>query len=332
MEDAMTAAAVSAEQIIKELHQLWRSLAEAETGAHSAAVVRSCSMTLIVASDEAQERTPTGEVLAAIMKEHPSRAIVLRVKTGAERLLEHRVLAQCWRPSGNQQQICSEQIEITASPDMIADVTALLPGLIAPDLPVALWCRTGSLLAMPEFRQLVPVTDKLIIDSGEFPDAKTTLGTIIKEEIDAILGDLTWTRLTRWREAIAQAFEAPANRARIRDLSDLAIGYRTPSAPITALYLAAWVEHVLGREIRKRMYTAPGVTGRTIAEVTLSGPGITIAVLRTSGDSVQVSVNSLDAGAVFPPHSEYQLVGEELSLLEPDPLYDIVLKRAYELA
>jgi hypothetical protein len=58
---------------------------------------------------------------------------------------------------------------------------------------------------------------------------------------------------------------------------------------------------------------------------------MSVAVIRTSGNSVELRLDGLGAGAVFPPHPEYRLVGEELSLLEPDPLYDIVLRRAYEL-
>ena len=314
--------AVSAERVIKELHELWRSLAEAQPEGHPPAVVRACSMTLIVAANDAEDCESAGEVLASIMREHPSRAIVLRVNGNGGHLLEHRVTAQCWKPFGNEQQICSEQIEITVSPDMIEDDAALLPGLIAPDLPVALWCRTGNLLTMPEFRRIVPLADKLIFDSGESPDVLAAA-----RSFRCVLGDLNWARLTRWREAIAQAFESPAAQARIKDLSDLTIGHKSPAVPITALYLAAWVEHVLGRPIRTRMFSAPGTAGRTIQEVTLSGPGITVSVMRTSGDSVQLQVDSLDARAIFPPHPEFRLVGEELSLMEPDSLYDIVLRR-----
>jgi hypothetical protein len=89
---------------------------------------------------------------------------------------------------------------------------------------------------------------------------------------------------------------------------------------------------VLGRKIPTRFYTTRGKEGRTVQEVTLSGPGISVAALRTSGNSVELRTEALGGGAVFPPHPEYRLVGEELSLLEPDPLYDIVLRRAYELA
>jgi glucose-6-phosphate dehydrogenase assembly protein OpcA len=329
MEGAMTSA-VSPEQIVKELHQLWISLAGAKPDEAASAIVRACSMTLLVATEETGESTPAGEVLAAIMRDHPSRAIDLRVVRDEERKLDHQVLAQCWKPFGNQQQICSEQIEIKVSPDMIPDVAALLPGLLVPDLPVALWCRSGNLLKTPEFRLLIPIADKLIFDSSEFPDPHATVTAILAgSKNGCLLGDLNWARLTRWREAIAQAFETPASQAAIKDLSDLAIGYKTPSVPVTALYLAAWVEHVLGRPIRTRFHTVPAAVGRTIEEVVLSGPGITVAVARTAGNSVQVHINSVDSRAVFPPHAEYQLVGEELSLLEPDPVFEDVLRRAH---
>ncbi len=36
-------------------------------------------MTLIVATEEKEEAEPVGEVLACLMREHPSRAVVLRI-------------------------------------------------------------------------------------------------------------------------------------------------------------------------------------------------------------------------------------------------------------
>ena len=59
------------------------------------------------------------------MHEHPSRAIVVRVRQCAERVLEARVFAQCWMPFGGRQQICCEQVEITASPESLADVATV---------------------------------------------------------------------------------------------------------------------------------------------------------------------------------------------------------------
>lgn len=324
---------VSAEKILRELYELWANLAKAETEDQSTAVLRACSMTLIVATEEKEESEPVGEVLACLMREHPSRAVVLRVTPGTTGLLDSRVFAECWMPYGGRQQICCEQIEITVSADMISDVTALIPGIVVPDLPVVLWCRTGSLISMSEFQKALQLADKLIIDSSDFGDTRETLRHMLSaRKSRSSFADLNWTRLTRWREAIAQAFDPGATRAKLNDLNELIIAYRTPETPITAWYLAAWVQLALGRAIPARMEVSSGKSGRTIQEVTLSGPGISISVARTEGNSVNVQVDGLDSSAIFPRHAEHQLLSEELSLLESDPLYDSVLKKAFELA
>jgi glucose-6-phosphate dehydrogenase assembly protein OpcA len=325
--------AVSAEKILRELHELWANLAKAETEDQSTAVLRACSMTLIVATEEIEESEPVGEAIACLMREHPSRAVVLRVMRDATGMLDSRVFAQCWTPFGGRQQICCEQIEITVSPDMIADVTALIPGIVVPDLPVVLWCRTGPLILMPEFQKTLDLADKLIVDSSDFGDTRESLRRMMAvHETGRCFADLNWTRLTRWREAVSQAFDPVATREKLKDLSQLVIAYRTPETPITAWYLAAWVQVALGRDIPTRMEVSSGKSGRTIQEVTLSGPGILISVARTESNAVQVKVDSLDSCAIFPRHAEHQLVDEELSLLNSDSLYDSVLKKAFELA
>src|SRR3954469_17352118 len=110
------AAGLHPEQILSDLAELWTELAHPEKGPSTASgVLRACAMTLIVAAEDAADAEAAGEGLAQLMHEHPSRAIVLRPAEAGE--LSARVFAQCWMPFGSRQQICCEQIEITASLD-----------------------------------------------------------------------------------------------------------------------------------------------------------------------------------------------------------------------
>ena len=81
------------------------------------------------------------------MPEHPSRAIVIRFRAEDQRALAARVFAQCWMPFGHRQQICCEQIEITASDASLPDLAAVVLPLTVPDLPVILWCRSPRALS-----------------------------------------------------------------------------------------------------------------------------------------------------------------------------------------
>ncbi len=135
------------ERIMKELARVWTSLAEEERHQGGPTVLRACAMTLIVATDDEDEDSlAVSQGLTELMHTHPSRAIVLRSSERADEGLSARVFAQCWKPFGKAQQICCEQIEITARPDQWLDVGPTVLGIIVPDLPVVVWCRQKSAL------------------------------------------------------------------------------------------------------------------------------------------------------------------------------------------
>ena len=88
---------------LKELAALWADLAQPNQGeATASGVLRACAMTLIVAAEDETDAQAASEVLAELMHEHPSRAIVLKPRD--EGGLEARVFAQCWMPFGRRQQ------------------------------------------------------------------------------------------------------------------------------------------------------------------------------------------------------------------------------------
>ena len=98
---------VAPDKILRELSQLWVAQAkEGETG-----VLRACSMTLVVLAEESDDASALGETIAALMPEHPARAVLIRLRGAGERELTERVYQQCWKPFGQRQQICCEQIE-----------------------------------------------------------------------------------------------------------------------------------------------------------------------------------------------------------------------------
>jgi len=140
-------------RILSELSNLWVSLG-AQHGDESAGVLRACAMTLIVLAEADEDANTVGETLAALMRDHPSRAVVVRVSNSEAPSLDARVFAQCWMPLGQRRQICCEQIEILASNGSLADVPPVVLPLQAADLPVILWARAARLLGSEALRDL----------------------------------------------------------------------------------------------------------------------------------------------------------------------------------
>ena len=141
-------ATVAPDAILKELAALWTQ--EGKQG--DAGVLRACSMTLLVMAEAERRcrraRRNDGRADAASIRRA---RILIRLRGDGERALSERVYQQCWKPFGQRQQICCEQIEITASDAALADLPSVILPLAVPDLPVILWCRSARLVRRPEF-------------------------------------------------------------------------------------------------------------------------------------------------------------------------------------
>ena len=198
------AATASPDRILRELADLWVSLGkEKESGA--AGVLRACSMTLAVVAEESDDASALGETIAALMPEHPARTVIVRLRPGGEGVTA-RVFAQCWMPFGQRRQICCEQVEIAAAAGELEDVAALLLPLCVPDLPVVLWARGAGVASLPGWAKLAALAGKVIVDSAARQDAQASLRELDSSARSGVpIGDLAWTRLTRWREKIGRA-------------------------------------------------------------------------------------------------------------------------------
>ena len=73
-------AAVQPEKILKDLQKLWVDLAKEDV--HKGGVLRACAMTLIAAVEQEQDAQSSGETIANLMHQHPSRVIVMKVLSG----------------------------------------------------------------------------------------------------------------------------------------------------------------------------------------------------------------------------------------------------------
>jgi glucose-6-phosphate dehydrogenase assembly protein OpcA len=321
----MIEAAVRPERILKDLRNLWVDLGKNDP----AGVLRACAMTLIVVVEEERDAQAIGETLACLMHEHPSRAIVLRVRSGDEESLSARVFAQCWMPFGGRQQICCEQVEIISSLRSFADVTSVLRALVVPDLPVVLYCPSERLWPLSEFAALLPLVSKLIIDSDNMDNAPSALTFLagIPKSAGFRKADLMWSRLTPWRESVAQIFEDPARMRSVYDLEEVQILYHSPHGETSSVYyLAGWFMSVLGASVKIRIAPGVGPDYAGIAHITLTGPKIKATVDLLPGGTVEVVVNDEhEQVTVFPHIAEMEALRQELAVLDRDPRFEDAL-------
>ncbi|MEZ5401289.1 MAG: glucose-6-phosphate dehydrogenase assembly protein OpcA [Bryobacteraceae bacterium] len=329
----MAAASISPSRILRELDQLWVDLGSGQDADRPSAVLRACAMTLVVATEGGgDEGDELGETLAQLVRAHPSRLIVLRLSEGQAEL-DARVIAQCWMPFGRRQQICCERIEITGAESALRGIPPVLQGLTVPDLPVVLWCRSRAMCSIEGFESVLVQADKLIVDStGTTSPGEQARWIASLRTPERTVADLAWTRLTRWRESVAQVFDEPESIARLSRITGARLTFEGPCAPMASVYLAAWLEDALNRRLAVQTERAgpaprPGVRG-----IELFGDSTCCSVKIGADRNVEVRGAHREARALFPRLGDEELLREELAVMGRDEVYESALARAPEVA
>jgi len=322
---------VAPEKILKELAELWVDSGKQGQAEGGTGVLRACSMTLLVLAEAGEDTQDLGETIAALMPEHPARAVLVRLSGAGERSMTERVYSQCWMPFGQRRQICCEQVEITVSDAALADLRSVVLPLTVPDLPLIVWCRSTRLLAMPEFRDIAEMAQKVVLDSASAPDAA---GILLRArelaEQGVMLGDLSWTILTRWREMLSQVFENQQNAAQLTRIAAVEVEWGG-SRCVPALYLGAWVRDSLAEVGVNPLLHLSRVADENFLRVRLTGEAIAVALERQD-DRMVVTLNGTSQCTNLPQPTDYLLMREELGIVRHDPVFERALVSAEQLA
>jgi glucose-6-phosphate dehydrogenase assembly protein OpcA len=331
MEKTVMGTTVAPEKILKELAELWVDSARQGQAEGGTSALRACSMTLLVLTEAGDDTQSLGETIAALMPEHPARTILVRLGGGRDRSLAERVYSQCWMPFGQQREVCCEQVEITASDGALDDLPSVLLPLTVPDLPLIVWCRSSRMLQMTEFRAIAGMAQKVVLDSAAAPDPPAILQRAQEmAEHGVMLGDLSWTILTRWREMLAQVFENQQNAAQLAKISSIEVAWGG-SRYVPAVYLGAWIRDSLAAAGIKSSLQFTRATAEDSLLVRLTGEGFTAALAREKGRMV-VTLNGSSQCTNLPQSTDYQLMREELGIVRHDPVFEKTLASAASLA
>jgi hypothetical protein len=304
-----TAEAIRPDEILKQIAAHWLDLGDPR--GEGDGLLRACSMTLTCFADDEEDSATLNEMLASLMREHPSRLIVVRLKDGEDEL-SARVSAQCWKPFGHQKQICCEYVEVTASINRLADAASIVAPLAAPDLPRVVLLRSARIVRAGALRKVLPLGDKIIVDSRR-PGAPGfgELGGLL--DAGHITGDLAWTRLTPIRALLAQLLEKRQPRT-------IAIEYGGREAGPEARYLQAWLQTALP-EANVSLRANAGVEEGCLAAVRVDDD-LSVHLCR---GGAEYEVGALKQRASMPPGTEEQLLNEELGLVVHDRAFERAL-------
>jgi glucose-6-phosphate dehydrogenase assembly protein OpcA len=187
---------------------------------------------------------------------------------------------------------------------------------------------------MPEFQPIAAMAHRVILDSAGLRNPLAALRQIPDRSAHGVLvGDFSWTRLTRWRETLSQIFENRHNLAESRRITKVAIE-TAGEPPVAAWYLGAWVMDALASATVYPEFhmtrTGESVPGE-MQRVELSGPGFS-AELERRGARLIVTVGGLAYCNNLPARSEYSLIAEELRIVDGDPVFEKTVASAQRLA
>jgi glucose-6-phosphate dehydrogenase assembly protein OpcA len=183
------------------------------------------------------------ETLAGLAERHPSRTILLFPRPNEDRdALDAEIDLRCFLRGGEEREVCSEVISIRLCGKRATAPASVVQPLLVPDLPVFLRWRGQCPWGAAELEELVDVTDRMIVDSGEWPDvewAYARLGEILDR---VVVSDIAWARTEPWRRAVAALWPDVADAEEIHVAGPYA----------EALLLARWLDSRLGREVELR--------------------------------------------------------------------------------
>ena len=306
MEKHLTETTIRTEQLLADLKEMWASLAQQKN--NGAVLLKACSMTLLVTSGDETDAARVRRVVGVVMRQHPARAIVIRITPGAA--TEAHVFAECRKGCSGNEQICSEGIEVVTDEANLSTVAREIAPLVVRDLPVMLWCRGSRVFGSQVFEPLFPLAQRIIVDSCSVPNAAAALAALKGlHSRGHRVADLAWTRTTGWREAIAARFDAsPGEAGQIRSFS---IRFSGDPAKSCAGYLKQWIKRA-APDARVALEPIPGETGIHQITVSVAGREMTIG---------EADARSSDA-------TEAELIDEELSITDTDPVFEDLLNRA----
>jgi len=311
----MPSTLVDPEKILKDLRNLWIDLGRDTDVAGG--VLRACGMTLVVVTESAADMEELRHLLGVLMHNHPARAIVLKLDGKAG--VSATVFSQCWMPFGKHQQICAEGVEITAGVSELNHVAQLLLPLIVSDLPAVLWCRGTRVFSGDAFAPLLPLVQKIIVDSTTVSDTYAAVAAVrdLRKQ-GRLVADLSWTKLTGLRELIASLFD----EGTAANVESARIFYGGDAPTVSALYFHAWIERALP-DARVTLEQR-GEGTRSIRSIVLEGD-CEVTLTRPDKATMEVHCHDRVRKSSLVLVSEETLMSEELSILGSDPVFDKVL-------
>jgi hypothetical protein len=179
------------------------------------------------------------ETLAGLADRHPSRGILLFPAPAAPDGLDAKAMVLAYTLPGARRHVAAEVVEVNLRGRTSRVPASIVTPLLIADLPVFVRWRGRPPFGADELEQMVDLTDRLVVDSAEWPDVPAAYAELTALFDRAACSDIAWRRTVPWRRALARLWPGIAEGRRLDVTGPLA----------EACLLAGWLRSRLGKEI-----------------------------------------------------------------------------------
>lgn len=252
-----------------ELNRLWAELGGPRHGGDApgemvaephfggGGLMRANTLNLIAVGSDMREVRLIQETISRLRDFLPSRTIILIQQEGAAgddasygARYDVRVELMEQVTDRDEPHLRFEVITIGFDQREVDNLASMVTPLFAADLPDFLWWPGGDFAGSSLFDELLPVVDRLILDTAQLGNEVRTIAAvrrILADESSApMIGDFTWLRLAPWRALIAQFFDPSDVQRSLHTIEQVTIHYAESrqdgsSGLAAALLTAGWL-------------------------------------------------------------------------------------------
>ncbi len=385
VEKSWQAPTIDSNAIQKTLEELWMQISERKVQASgkpvlpgSAAIMRTRTINLISVVDSMAEADRVRHTVTELKGFFPSRTVILvrNIAAGNPSQLAVTVSAEEHQTARPQAPIRFETITVSGSADREELLASVAVPILVPELPEFVWCQSPTFYQSPLLSELLESTDRLVVDTSAVKDPGSALRYMVtlvgsKDFGELHISDSAWTRITPWRQMIAQFFDHATMIPSLNSIESVTITYGAPnedgrSGFTAGLLMAGWLSTRLGlRSPGEEMVPSKdgwkltlraGEKGKS-REVTLTikptndpaagfglaaveivaggnAPGL-FRISRESEDSVRTiceAASKIDRIVYLRNLNDARILNLELRVFGSDPIYDEALAFAANLS
>ncbi|GCE20216.1 hypothetical protein KDK_40160 [Dictyobacter kobayashii] len=256
---------VDQERVEDEMSTLWR-LASDNMRISQNMNVRTSVLNFVICAQDVESARKASTILRDLSSTHIARVtlLILDTRSDAPSDVSTWITLRSFPIISDIMRHHFEQVTVSVSGAAVRYVDNIVQSLLKPDLPVYMWWLND----LPEdhgiFHRLINISTRVIIDSSHFLQPEEQIqdaSSILQQAPHCALSDLTWGRVTAWRELIAQFFDIAEYRPYLMGVDSIVIEHTVatstqaldhhsnPKNPIRALLLAAWLKTRLGWQL-----------------------------------------------------------------------------------